>query len=195
MIIGNYDAEEAIRIYNCQNESLSVLISRRLPALDTTSTTTNSKTNKLLPSKQKRLDDKEKLYENQQGRQRRTRLQKETVCMKDNNITKLPPQSLETVKKTKCLYLGNVEEILLSVLKQDSCSSPINNDYGETAHIKCDKRDKKQRNRQYFPSLPKQEQERLRWKRIPNVTNTTARNTFQQREQFKLYFRGLTSFF
>jgi len=153
MLFGIYDAKEAIRIYNGQKESLSVLICRRLLELDATNNN-YSKTNELPPSER---EVEENLCGKQhQQRRRRTRRKKETACMKDNNNTKLPSKSLKMTKRPKCLYLENIEEVLLSVLTEDSSIFPMNNNSNNsndgTVHTKCDKRDKKQRNRLYFPT-------------------------------------------
>jgi len=130
MLFGIYDAKEAIRIYNGQNESLSVLICRRLLELDAINDrrllgtlpylepdTINSKysrTKELTPFER---EVEERLRGKQQQRRRRTRRQRETICV---NMTKKP----------KCLYLENIEEILLSVLEDDSTSfHNNNNDY------------------------------------------------------------------
>jgi len=92
MILGAYDAKEALRIYNGEKESLSVLICRRLLALQ------NKKVSymKRLKSSQGNNNNNSKCYS----------LIKKSSSHRRN-------------RKSKCLYLDDIEKSLLSILGDD----------------------------------------------------------------------------
>jgi len=144
MLFGAYDAKEAFRIYNGEQESLSVLICRRLLALHIDDCMMKNKKGMMMMNNKK----KKKASSKQQQQRRNTTTK---------FIPRLPSLLATTAMKRttpKCLYLENIGESLLSVLQDDIdndsdlISFPMNittnnTTTNETIHLKYNNHKKK----------------------------------------------------